>query len=206
MGMVSEGLSEKDRKLLLKLARESIINHFDGSFDGRTEDELSDEEYDISPVLKEFRGAFVTLKIGGGNDNHGDLRGCIGHIIPVMPLYRDVMVNAVNSAFHDTRFDSLGEDELGSVVIEISVLSAPKILSVKSFEDYLSKIRIGDDGVIIEMDGCSAVFLPQVPVEQGWDVREYLSELCHKAGPPLDAWMKSDAKVYTFQAEVFCDE
>ena len=148
-------LSEEDKKLLLKLARESILNHFDGR--------KENDGYDLSPILKEFRGTFVTLKIDG------DLRGCIGHIVPVMPLYRDVMENAVNSAFHDSRFYPLRRDELDFVVIEISVLSTPEILSVNSFEDYLSKIKIGEDGVIIEMDGCSAVFLPQVPVEQGWD-------------------------------------
>ena len=95
---------------------------------------------------------------------------------------------------------------MDSLVIEISVLTVPKIMSVESSEEYLSKIKIGRDGVIIDMDGLSAVFLPQVPVEFRWDVREYLRELCNKASLPEDAWKNPKAKIYMFQADVFSED
>ena len=185
-------LSDENKKFLLALARSTIQDCLDGN---------KGKSLTSVPVdLEEMRGAFVTLKI---ND---ELRGCVGHIQPIMPLYMDVAENVINAAFNDARFCPLSGFELGSVVIEISVLSVPKIVSVSSSKDYFSKIEIGKHGIIIERNGCSAVFLPQVPVEQGWDVKEYLSQLCYKAGLSVNAWMESDAKIYSFEAEVFGED
>ena len=63
-------------------------------------------------------------------------------------------------------------------------------------------IRIGTDGVVLRKDGKSAVFLPQVAPEQGWDLETTLKHLSMKAGLPTDA-RKEGATFLTFQADVF---
>jgi AmmeMemoRadiSam system protein A len=144
----------------------------------------------VPPELAVPRAAFVTLKKGGR------LRGCIGDIFPVRPLYVSVIENAVNAAFNDRRFSPLSRTELDSIAIEISALTHPEPV------DSADRIRLGTDGVILRKDGRSAVFLPQVAFEQNWDLERTLTQLSLKAGLAADAW-KQDAGFTVFQAEVF---
>ena len=51
-----------------------------------------------------------------------------------------------------------------------------------------------------QASGRSSVFLPQVPVEQGWDLPTYLRELAMKAGLPPDGW--KNGRLYRFTAEI----
>ncbi|MBQ7607395.1 MAG: AMMECR1 domain-containing protein, partial [Desulfovibrionaceae bacterium] len=37
------------------------------------------------------------------------------------------------------------------------------------------------------------VFLPQVPIEQGWNLSQYLDHLCLKAGVPVGSYKKEGA-------------
>jgi len=134
----------------------------------------------------------VTLK------KRGELRGCIGEITPEKPLYRLVGSVALKSALEDPRFRPLRHEELRDVEIEISVLTPPA--PVSGAED----IVVGRDGVILQKDGRSAVFLPQVATEQGWGREEMLDQLCRKAGLPAGSW-KQGARMLTFQAEVFSE-
>ena len=129
------------------------------------------------------RAAFVTLK------KHSLLRGCIGDIFPQRPLYRSIILNAINACFNDRRFQPVTEDECGDITIEISALTTPEPV------DSADKIRIGTDGH-------SAVFLPQVAPEQGWDINQMLTQLSLKAQLPDDAW-KEGASFLVFQAVVF---
>jgi len=179
-------LTEDDKKQLLALARKTIVSAL------RTQrvPQASELGVSISDAMKCPRAAFVTLK------KHSQLRGCIGDIFPQRPLYRSVIRNAINACVNDRRFLPVEEAECNDITIEISALTAPE--PVASSND----IRIGIDGVVLSKDGRSAVFLPQVAPEQGWDVNQMLTQLSLKAQLPADAW-KEGASFLVFQADVF---
>jgi AmmeMemoRadiSam system protein A len=136
------------------------------------------------------QGAFVTLK------QHGKLRGCIGHMAEDRPLCHTVGRMALQAAFNDHRFSPLKASELEEIEIEISVLTPLHPV------DGPTHIVVGQDGVMIRKSNRSAVFLPQVALEQGWNREELLTRLCQKAGLPDHAWHEG-ATFYTFQAQVF---
>lgn len=136
-------------------------------------------------------GSFVTLTI------NGHLRGCIGTIIGREPLYLNVWNMARAAAFNDPRFPPLTKQEWPNVKIEISVLDQPTECHDPS------KIKIGRDGLILQYKGHSGVFLPQVPVEQHWNLNEYLENLCMKAGVPQGSWKQPGAQLFWYQAMVF---
>lgn len=177
-------LSPSDRQFLLQLARHRIAE--------RLKKRLPALARPVSAALDQQMGAFVTLR------KHGRLRGCIGEIFPRRPLVEAVSEQAVNAAFHDPRFPKLREDELLDIKIEISALTAPQ--KVGSYED----IKIGRHGMVLSRDMRSAVFLPQVAVEQGWDRDTTLAQLCLKAGLPEDAW-RSGCEFHVFEAVVFSE-
>ncbi|MBN2182615.1 MAG: AmmeMemoRadiSam system protein B [Sedimentisphaerales bacterium] len=179
-------LTEEDKEQLLILARKTIVY----ALKNRKVPQVSDLDVKISDAMNAPRAAFVTL------NKNSQLRGCIGDIIPQRPLYKSVIRNAINAAFNDTRFSPVTDDELGDITIEISALTVPKPISSPD------EIRIGIDGVILSKDGRSAVFLPQVAPEQGWDVSQMLTYLSLKAGLHSEAW-KEGADFQIFQAVVF---
>ena len=182
----SESLSQADRTVLLTLARRTIAHYLDTG-EPPTPRDLGLE---ISPALKQQRAAFVTLKKGPA------LRGCIGELTPTQPLYRSVIVHAIHAAVNDYRFRPVTRRELDQLHIEISALTAPVPVG------RAEQIRLGTDGVILRKQGRSAVFLPQVAPEQGWDLATTLTQLSLKAGLPGDAWQQG-ATFEVFQAEVF---
>jgi AMMECR1 domain-containing protein len=65
------------------------------------------------------------------------------------------------------------------------------------------QIKVGLHGLYLSYAGRSGVLLPQVPVEQGWDLGEYLDYICVKAGVPSKSWEKPGANLLTFTAVVF---
>jgi AmmeMemoRadiSam system protein B/AmmeMemoRadiSam system protein A len=182
-------LTPEDKKQLLSLARKSINSYL------RNQRILQESDLDgkISVAVKEPRAAFVTLT------ENSQLRGCIGDIFPQQPLYKSVITNAINAATRDWRFNPVSQREFNDIKIEISALTAPTPISSPD------KVRIGIDGVVLKKNGRSAVFLPQVAPEQGWDVNQTLTHLSVKAGLPPDAW-KEGASFLVFQAEVFSEE
>ncbi len=182
-------LTAEDKKLLLDLARKTIRY----ALDHQKVPEPSDLNFTPTESMKPPRGAFVTLK------KNGQLRGCIGDIFPQRPLYKSVIANAIYAAFGDRRFQQLRSDEYDQIKIEISALTPPT--PVASAQD----IRIGTDGMVLRKNGRSAVFLPQVASEQGWDLETTLQHLSVKAGLPADAW-KQNATFEVFQADVFGEE
>jgi AmmeMemoRadiSam system protein A len=111
-------------------------------------------------------------------------------------LYKSVISNAINAGVYDRRFFPVTEAECNDITIEISALTVPKPIA------SADEIRIGIDGVVLSKNGHSAVFLPQVAPEQGWDVNQMLTQLSLKAGLPGDAW-KEGANFLVFQADVF---
>lgn len=154
-------------------------------------------------IKKEFSkvmGVFVTLN----KDNQ--LRGCIGYPEPTAALYEGVINAAKAAAFSDPRFPPLDKKEAMDVTIEVSVLSPPRALEVKNPEDYLSKIKVGKDGLIVRGVFNSGLLLPQVAVEYNWDATTFLRQTCLKAGLQPDDWMDFDkCRVYSFQSQVFAE-
>jgi AmmeMemoRadiSam system protein B/AmmeMemoRadiSam system protein A len=179
-------LTEEDKKQLLLLARKTMVY----ALQNHRVPDVSDLGITTSDAMRPARAAFVTL------NKNGRLRGCIGDIFPRQPLYKSVMINAINACVNDRRFPPVSQDELKDITIEISALTVPSPI------DSPDKIRIGIDGVVLNKNGSTAVFLPQVAPEQGWDVNEMLTHLSLKAGLPADAW-KQGASFLAFQAEVF---
>jgi len=179
-------LTEQDKEQLLALARKTIVS----ALRTRRVPQESELGVTISDAMKCPRAAFVTLK------KHSQLRGCIGDIFPQRPLYKSVIRNAINACVNDRRFLPVTEEECNDITIEISALTAPEPVA------SADKIRIGTDGVVLSKDGHSAVFLPQVAPEQGWDVNQMLTRLSLKAQLPADAW-KEGASFLVFQADVF---
>jgi AmmeMemoRadiSam system protein B/AmmeMemoRadiSam system protein A len=144
----------------------------------------------LDPRLGGRQGVFVTLR------KAGQLRGCIGSVVPAAPLGQLVGAMALRAAFADPRFPPLALEELPAVELEISLLSPPhRVVSDR-------EIAPGRDGVILEKDGKAAVFLPQVATEQGWGRHELLDNLCFKAGLTDDCWSEG-AALSVFQARVF---
>jgi AmmeMemoRadiSam system protein B/AmmeMemoRadiSam system protein A len=179
-------LTEAQRAELLKLARAAIAEYL-------RSDSLPAYQSD-DPALNRHAGVFVTLR------ENGELRGCIGRMqADEIPLYRTVQEMAVASATSDPRFPPLAPDELGRVSIEISVLSPMRRIS------DVQEIVVGTHGVMLAEAGQRGVFLPQVPVEQGWNRDQYLENLCLKAGLPTSC-MSANPELYTFTALVFGEE
>ena len=183
-------LSADDKRVLLALARETISRALKGAAAADPE-ELGVKP---TPALKRKMGGFVTLTIGG------ELRGCIGEIFPRRPLVDVVQDHALDAAFNDPRFPPLTAQEFPRIRIEISALTPP--VPVASYRD----IEIGRHGMVLELGGRSAVFLPQVAPEQGWDLETTLTHLAYKAGLPGNAWRDSRARFTVFEAVVFHEE
>jgi AmmeMemoRadiSam system protein B/AmmeMemoRadiSam system protein A len=175
-------LSAEGKEALLHLAS-SAINEFI-----RHKKVISYTTQD--PALLSKKGAFVTLK------KKGYLRGCIGFIEPVFPLYETVIRASILAACRDNRFNPVTADELKDLEIEISVLTLPKRIHDPQV------IEVGKHGLIISQDDKKGLLLPQVPVENNWSKEEFLQQACLKAGLPGTAW-KSGAEIYIFEAIVF---
>lgn len=180
-------LNDGQRKVLLRIGRDSIVAVLDGIFL-----ELRAESFDQD--LCRPAGVFVTLKTRGGN-----LRGCIGCIQAVDPLFKAVSSSAVSAAFRDPRFQPVGRHELPDLELEISVMSP--IERVARLED----IFVGRDGLIISRGRFAGLLLPQVATEYGWDLDTFLEHTCRKAGLPPGSWRSPDTRIERFSAEVFCE-
>ncbi len=181
-------LSEKDRKFLLKAARDNIASWL------KKRRGIRFFPTDVPPALLEKRGVFVTLK------KRGELRGCIGYISGLKPLLQAVLDNSYNAAFKDPRFGPVTADEFPAITIEISVLTEP--VPVKSVEE----IQVGRDGLIMERGPYRGLLLPQVAVEQGWDRKTFLDQTCLKAGLPAGAWKDGETRILRFRAIIFGEE
>jgi AmmeMemoRadiSam system protein A len=180
---VDLGLSDREKEALRHIAQTVIENKARGK---------PVPEFAIdSPVLKENRGAFVTINKGG------QLRGCIGYIKPYKPLYQTVEEMASQAAFGDPRFPPVTEGELPDLEIEISVLTPLK--RIKDIEE----IEVGKHGILMEKGFYSGLLLPQVATEYGWNRKTFLEHTCLKAGLPTNAWKDEDTVISIFSADIF---
>ncbi len=180
-------LGPAEQRQALRMARRAIEVYLET---GRVPDARALGVPD-APVWYRSRAVFVTLKRGRR------LRGCIGHVLPVRPLWQDIRDSAIAAAVRDPRFPPVSREELDALRIEVSVLTRP--VPVDGPEGFVP----GRHGVILEVGGRRAVFLPQVAAERGWDRETTLSHLARKAGLPPDAWRRPDARFRVFEAQVF---
>lgn len=187
--MQQKVLSDDEGKLLIKIARENIHDYLIG------------EKYEIPSnlpkIFYEKLGVFVTLNL------HNNLRGCIGYPEPYKPLIDALLDVSLAAAFDDPRFKPLTSQEYEDIDIEISVLTKPKEVLIDKYDEYFKKLKIGFDGLIIENGYHRGLLLPQVPIEQNWNMEEYLENLCYKAGLYADAWKDEKTRIYNFQAQIF---
>ena len=169
---------------LLKLARESIKSRLEKK-------ELKIDEK-IKQKYKEKKACFVTLTL------NGELRGCIGSLTARQELWKDVVENAINASFLDSRFYPLTKEEFAQIKIEISILTIPKEIKYKNERDLKKKIL--KKGVILKKNFYSATYLPQV-----WErlpkEKDFLDSLCLKAGLPPEAWKKEKLNIWIYDVE-----
>ena len=186
-------LSPEQGKQLVKFAREVLEAYFNGSESVPPEN--------LKNILDEKRGVFVTLNKFPSHE----LRGCIGYPEPVMPLSDAITDSAISAAIRDPRFPHVKKDELKNLIVEVSVLTKPELIKVSDPIEYLEKIKVGRDGLIVESSFFKGLLLPQVPVEWNWNETEFLSQTCRKAGLPKEAWLNKKTKVYKFTGQVFSE-
>lgn len=182
-------ISENDKKNLLRLAR-ATLEEFVKRGQLPSMESLG---IALTEALQESCGAFVTLYFVQGKERR--LRGCIGTILPVQPLYQAIIQNTVAAAAHDPRFSCVREEELSDITLEINILTLPK--KVASYEE----IKLGRDGIIFHLGNAQSVFLPSVPLEFHWDLPQTLSQLALKAHLPANAWQSKEAWFEIFQSE-----
>jgi len=154
---------------------------------------------DTPSLAKQKMGVFVTIK----SYPKDELRGCIGRPEPNQPLVEALIDSAIDSATRDPRFEPINAKELQESIFEVSVLSPPVPVQVKNPLEYKSKIVIGRDGLIVEWSYGAGLLLPQVAVEEGWDIETYLSYACMKAGAHPDYWLIDKVRILSFQAIIF---
>lgn len=190
-------LTIKEGMFLVGLARQTVTEYLKNGKVLKVPDDVSDK-------LMEKCGVFVTLN----NVSKGAkmLRGCIGLPYPTTPLTKAVIETAISSSTQDPRFPPLSMQELDSIVFEISVLTPPERVVVDNPIEYISKIKVGKDGLIIENGFKKGLLLPQVPVELNWNEEEFLSQTAMKASLLPDAWLLKNTKIYRFQAIIFEEE
>ena len=192
----AEFLSPHEARQVVKIARRTLEAHFEAQRLGKST-AGTPRVFDPKVAklvgkgrLEQRHGVFVTLKRADGR-----LRGCIGHVIGRMPLYRGIVENALNAALRDPRFSPLRSEELAKLSIEVTVLTPPRHVSGPK------AITIGRDGVILRKGDKRALFLPQVAVEQGWGLERTLRALGRKAGLGADGWRT--ARYQVFQGYVY---
>ncbi len=190
-------LSLQEGKFLIDLARNTVKRYLETG-------KIVKAPEDTPKKLFEHCGVFVT--INSLKNGEKKLRGCIGYPYPTSPLVEAVIDSTINAATRDPRFYPLSSSELDKVVFEVSVLTPPEEVEAGNPKEYLAKIKVGEDGLIVEKGGYKGLLLPQVPVEWEWCEEEFLCQCCVKAGLPPDSWLMKGTKIYKFQAIVFEEE
>jgi len=186
-------LSDSDGVVLVKTARKAVTEFLSNGNRMKLESDL-EEKFSFNS------GVFVTL------NNPGGLRGCIGFPMPEKKLSHAIIEGAIAAATEDPRFPSVKTNELNDIVFEVTVLTPPVEIDVSDPTEYLEKIKVGRDGLIIRHSFSSGLLLPQVPVEYGWNVEEFLQHTCEKAGLSRDTWKNESVKIEKFEGILFKEE
>jgi len=186
-------LSDSDGVVLVKTARKAVTEFLSNGDRMKLESDL-EEKFSFNS------GVFVTL------NNPDGLRGCIGFPMPEKKLSHAIIEGAIAAATEDPRFPSVKTNELNDIVFEVTVLTPPVVVDVSDPTEYLEKIKVGRDGLIIRHSFSSGLLLPQVPVEYGWNVEEFLQHTCEKAGLARDTWKNESVKIEKFEGIIFKEE
>jgi len=186
-------LSDSDGVVLVKTARKAVTEFLSNGNRMKLESDLK-EKFSFNS------GVFVTL------NNPDGLRGCIGFPMPEKKLSHAIVEGAIAAATEDPRFPSVKTNELNDIVFEVTVLTPPIEIDVSDPTEYLEKIKVGRDGLIIRHSFSSGLLLPQVPVEYGWNVEEFLQHTCEKAGLSRDTWKNESVKIEKFEGIIFKEE
>jgi len=186
-------LSDSDGVVLVKTARKAVTEILSNGNRMKLESDLK-EKFSFNS------GVFVTL------NNPDGLRGCIGFPMPEKKLAHAIVDGAIAAATEDPRFPSVKTNELNDIVFEVTVLTPPIVVDVSDPMEYLEKIKVGRDGLIIRHSFSSGLLLPQVPVEYGWNVEEFLQHTCEKAGLARDTWKNESVKIEKFEGIIFKEE
>jgi uncharacterized protein (TIGR00296 family) len=187
-------LTDQEGKFLIQLARNTVTEYLENG-------KIQKPPKNTPKKLYEQCGVFIT--ISSIQNGEKALRGCIGYPYPTSPLVEAVIDSAINASTQDPRFEPMTAEELNHVVFEVSVLTPPEPVQVDNPKDYLNKIKVGEDGLIIEHGYRKGLLLPQVPIEWGWCEEEFLCQCCIKAGLPPDSWLTKDTKISKFKAIIF---
>jgi len=153
-----------------------------------------------SEKLGKKRGVFVSLKRVEGIKEY--TIKCVGYLFPLTSLVQAVMDAAMSIAIYLSLLPESEVDKNLSYIFEVSILTPPRLITVDKPLDYLNKIKLGRDGLLVEKGFFKGLILPQIPKEKGWNKEEFLSECCVKAGLLADSWLKKEVKVYSFQAQI----
>ena len=186
-------LSDSDGVLLIKIARMAVTEFLSNGKRMKLESE-DEKKFSFNS------GVFVTL------NNADGLRGCIGFPMPDKKLSHGIIDAAIAAATEDPRFSPVKANELNDIVFEVTVLTPPVEITVNEPMEYLEKIKVGRDGLIIGNSFSSGLLLPQVPVEYGWNVEEFLQHTCEKAGLEKDVWKNEKVKIEKFEGIVYKEE
>jgi len=187
-------LTLEEGKFLVNLARQTVTEYL-------KKGKVLQVPENVSTKLMKPCGVFVTLN--SFHNGAKTLRGCIGLPYPTTPLVQAVIEAALSAATRDPRFPPVALEELDQLIFEVSVLTPPERVEVEKPTDFPSKIKVGQDGLIVEKSYCKGLLLPQVPVELNWNEEEFLCQCSMKAGLPPDSWLLKDTKIYRFQAIIF---
>ena len=183
-------LSDSDGVFLVKTARMAVTEFLSNGKRIKLESER-EKKFSFNS------GVFVTL------NNADGLRGCIGFPMPDKKLSNGIIDAAIAAATEDPRFSPVKTNELNDIVFEVTVLTPPVEITVTDPIEYLEKIKVGRDGLIIRNSFSSGLLLPQVPVEYGWNVEEFLQHTCEKAGLEKDVWKNEKVKIEKFEGIVY---
>ncbi len=182
-------LSEEDGRSAVSLAREALraaVLH----------EKLAPPP--LPPVFSGKRGVFVTL------NRDGELRGCIGIPLPVMPLGEAIIEAAASAALQDPRFNPVTPEELSLISLEVTILSVPEEITA-SPASRADEVEVGRHGLIVKGRGRSGLLLPQVASEYGWNAVEFLDHTCTKAGLPPGCWRDEQISVLRFEGQIFSE-
>ena len=194
---MSHTYSDDDGVFLVGLARKTV----DAIVKTKQKPKIPEE---TPEHLRAKSGVFVTLN--SIMSENVSLRGCIGRPYPSLPLVEATIDSAVDSAINDPRFPAITPEELDSIIVDLSVLTPPKKIEYSKPEELLDLVEVGRDGLIAIRGMFRGLLLPQVPVDWGWNTKEFLEHTCNKAGLPIDLWKDPETEFMSFQAEIFGEE
>lgn len=193
---MKDTLSIDEGRTLVELARRTITDHLQSKKPSPLKR--------MGSKLGRPRGVFVTLT---NTASAGQLRGCIGNPFPKTSMVQETIHCAIEAATMDPRFEPIELDEfVQSIVVEVTALTPPENILVKSPLDLPLNIHVGRDGLLVTGRGSRGLLLPQVAVDEGFDEEEFLSQCCMKAELTPDAWLTGNVQVARFQGQIFSEQ